>query len=320
MNMYHMEEIDEDKIGRCFCKKHHRVRCHECCMDFEYPNRLAEEEAGLVKKRSEVEILAEDFVQGMYALKRMEEQTPRPNEECFAESRKWHKVTEAKLQKLKVQGEDVNTAVKKAVEVEEYREMERIAVMKAWSRQNPGKNEFVFGGAESQKLFEKFAATPNREGSSRVDLRTCSYCHKISKEELGFCPRCKKCCYCNHKCQKQAWKAHKKVCNKPNGRDEKVKPARLTWGQLEAFLGEPAIGQTLEVRAILDESNIRQVMQCKDHNGVMKTVSAYTHSRIIPGLKLGSVLKWKNPRCHLYVDGSTGACIGESDLVNVSIK
>lgn len=45
---------------------------------------------------------------------------------------------------------------------------------------------------EEQKLFEKFAGTPNREGDGRVDLHTCSYCHKISEQELKFCAKCKK--------------------------------------------------------------------------------------------------------------------------------
>ena len=315
-----MSDIETDEIGRCFCKEHHREVCHECCMDFQPTNRMTEEEAGLVKKRSKVEKLAEELAQAMYALKGMENMVPRPNKRVFAQSRKWYKDTEAKLNKLKEQGEDVDAAMKKAIEVEQQKEMEKMALMQAWGRQNPGQNVMEFGGAETQKLFEQFAATPNREGSSRVDLRTCAYCHKASVEELKFCARCKKVSYCNRNCQKSAWKAHKKVCNKTDIDDEEVKAARLTWDQLEAFQGEPTDGQTLEVRAILDESVTRQVMQCKDHNGVMKRVAAYTNSRSIPGFEPGSVLKWKNPRYHYFMDGSAGARIEESDLVNVSIK
>jgi hypothetical protein len=99
-----------------------------------------------------------------------------------------------------------------------------------------------------------------------------------------------------------------------------VKSAKLTWDQLEALQGETAIGETLEVRAILDESLMPQIMQCKDRNGVMRRVAAHTSGRSIPGLKPGSVLKWKNPRFHYFVHSSSGVRIEESDLVNVSVR
>lgn len=319
-----MSDIEHDEIGRTFCKLHHRETCHECCMCFEPMNREAEERAGLVQERTEAEKLAEEKAQALYALRGMEQMVPRPNEEIVAQTRKWYDDTDAKLQKLRDEnkkeatGEDIDAAWRKAVEREERREMEQRAMMQAWSSQNPGKNTWEFGGAETQKIFEKFAATPDYGKNRRVDLHTCGYCHKVSVEELKFCAKCKKVVYCNRECQKKAWKAHKKVCVPADS--GKVKSARLTWDQLEALQGEPAIGQTLEVRAILDESVMRQVIQCKDRNGVMRRVAAYTNSRIIPGLKPGSVLKWKNPRFHYFMDGSSGARIEESDLVNVSVS
>jgi hypothetical protein len=93
----------------------------------------------------------------------------------------------------------------------------------------------------------------------------------------------------------------------------------LTWEQVEAHGGAPVERRTLEVRAMLDESITRQVFSCKDRVGGIKRVAAYTNSRAIPGLKQGALLKWKNPRFHHFMDGSSGARIEEEDLVNVTV-
>ena len=37
------------------------------------------------------------------------------------------------------------------------------------------------------------------------------------------------------------------------------------------------------------------------------------------GLAAGKVLRWKNPRFHMFMDGSTGARIEEEDLANVTV-
>lgn len=43
--------------------------------------------------------------------------------------------------------------------------------------------------------------------------RKCDYCG-AEKQDLKLCSRCRSVSYCNHTCQKMAWKTHKKTCNK----------------------------------------------------------------------------------------------------------
>ncbi len=93
----------------------------------------------------------------------------------------------------------------------------------------------------------------------------------------------------------------------------------MTWNEVEAHGGAPVSGRKLEVRAMLDESMMRQVFSCKDRSGVVRRVAAYTNSRTIPGLKQGSILKWKNPRYHFFMDGSSGARIEEEDLADITV-
>mmetsp|Transcript_21371 Transcript_21371/g.31679 ORF Transcript_21371/g.31679 Transcript_21371/m.31679 type:complete len:92 (-) Transcript_21371:99-374(-) len=85
----------------------------------------------------------------------------------------------------------------------------------------------------------------------------------------------------------------------------------LTWDEVEAHRGVPVQGKALEVRAMLEQSLTRQVFVCKDRAGTVRKVAAYTNSRAIPGLKPGSILRWKNPRYHYFMDGSGGARIEE---------
>ena len=52
---------------------------------------------------------------------------------------------------------------------------------------------------------------PDTANHARKD--TCSHCG-IEREGLKRCLRCEKAMYCNHACQKAAWKAHKKECGR----------------------------------------------------------------------------------------------------------
>lgn len=313
-----MNPTYKDDIGRMFCDKHRREVCHECCYCFEPMNRDAEERAGLRKKRTEVELAAEEKAMAMFALRGMERMVPRPAAERFQETRKWLQRSEAKLEQFKAQGKDVDEAVYRAIEKERNREMQQEALMQGWAEQNPGKSKWEFGGPETQKLYDALAATPT-VSNNRAQVYTCDYCKVTSPVKLSVCARCKKIAYCSRECQKNAWKAHKKFCVKWEGtKDPKDLP--LSWDEVEAHGQLPVLGKTLQVRAMLDESMTRQVFSCKDRVGNVRRVAAYTNSRMIPGLKQGAILKWKNPRFHYFMDGSSGARIEEDDLVDITIS
>jgi len=129
-----------------------------------------------------------------------------------------------------------------------------------------------YGGPETQKIYDQVAAPPPTK-QKRADLYSCTFCKAVSTTKLMCCSRCKKSSYCSRECQKNAWEAHNKECI-PAKTEPKSLP--LTWEQVEAFGGAPVVGETLEVRAMLDESMMRQVFLCKDRVGVVKRVAAYT--------------------------------------------
>jgi len=64
----------------------------------------------------------------------------------------------------------------------------------------------------------------------------------------------------------------------------------------------------------------RQVLDCKDRVGAVRRIAAYTDSRSLPGAASGKVLRWKNPRFHYFMDGSSGGRIEDSDMCNVTIS
>lgn len=306
-----------DEIGRCFCKEHRREVCHDCCLAFDMGNRYAEEGAGLRKKRTPVEEAAEEKAMLMFAQRGMEQMVPRPSEEIFRQNREREREVDAKLQKFEAAGEDVAAAMKRAIEAETGKEIEQQGMMQAWAKMNPGKTTWKVGGKETQRIYEQVAANPSSKGT-RAESFTCSYCQKTSTTKLMACARCMRVSYCSKECQTVAWKAHKIECVKwEKARDPKT--LDLTWEQVEAHAGSPVLGRTLEVRAVLDESMMRQVFQCKDRVGAIRRVAAYTSSRRIPGLKQGSVLRWKNPRFYFFMDGSSGARIEEEDLQDITV-
>lgn len=312
-------ELTHDKYGRCFCKDHHREICNECCLNFDIVNRDIEEHVGLRKKRTEVEIAAEEKALALRALRGMEQMVPRPSEEMFKMNRDYLRKAEQKLKRLSAAGEDVEGVLAKAIDKEMAHEVENLALGQALSRQNPGQTNFELGGPEHQQIFEDFIAPPSNKGKSKAEAFTCDYCGANSVVKLQLCGRCKKVAYCNRDCQKVAWKAHKKQCVKLKSTKKNPKTLDLTWDQVEAHEGAPVEGRTLEVRAILDESMMRHVFSCKDRAGVIRRVAAYTDSRKIPGMRQGAVLRWKNPRYYCFMDGSSGARIEEEDLANITI-
>ena len=314
-----MPGMTKDEHGRAFCKEHNRDICHVCGMDFRDMNRLAEEDAGLKKKRTEVEQTAEFIAVILNSLQGMERMHPRPNEAIFEQNRRRLKEFQDKLQRLKDSGEEgVDEALRKACEKQNVSNVQMRGLLQAWSKQNPGKNTMEVGGEETQKLYEQFIAAPlNSSSKPKAEKWTCDYCNKTSIKKLPMCMRCKTVSYCNRDCQVAAWKAHKTTCV-PIDKEPRSLPQ--TWEQVESHGGAPVEGKSLEVRAILDESMTRQVFQCKDRVGVVKRIAAYTNDRKIPGLQQGSTIRWKNPRFHYFMDGSSGARIEEEDLSNLKIS
>eukprot|EP01034_Spumella_vulgaris_P024662 gene24662-31031_t len=197
------------------------------------------------------------------------------------------------------------------------------AIKNAWAKQNPGKTTMEFGGEDTQKLYDQFAAAPPSAGIDRTDKLTCGYCGKSSAERLMLCSRCKCVAYCDKECQTAAWKGHKKVCKPkeatPSADGTKQPKLPLTWEQLEAFGGVPAEGKTLEVRIMNVMQITRQVFECKDRVGAVRTIAAYTDSRQLVGAEAGKILRWKNPKYHWFMDGSSGARIEQEDLKNVTV-
>ncbi|KAG7349425.1 MYND finger domain containing protein [Nitzschia inconspicua] len=262
-----------------------------------------------------VEEAAEFWAVAVDALKRMEQMHPRPSEEVFEQNRQFLREHEEKLRRFEEQGFDVETAKRNALEKQKADYLEMVAMAQAMSRKHPNQREFEIGGSETQQLYDQLLKAPEGK-SGRADKFTCVYCNKTSPTKLKMCARCKVVSYCSRDCQTAHWKAHKKACV-PVEKEPKSLP--LTWDQVEAHRCAPVMGKTLEVRAILDEGAMRQVMPCKDRNGVVRRVAAYNNSRSIPGLRVGSLLRWKNPRFHYFMDGSSGARIEEADLKNIQI-
>ena len=219
--------------------------------------------------------------------------------------------------------EEAAAAIEKAKRKHYEQEAERQAMMQGLAAANPGKTHIEFGGPQTQQVFEQMASLPPsaaKAGSdaAHADMRTCDYCKAGSAAKLLKCSRCKSVAYCDKECQQKAWKAHKKACS-PVGGYVKKKALAATWDQVEAARGEPLQGKILELRVMLDESFLRPVFGCKDRTGVVRRVAVYTNPPSLPGLRSGAVLRWKNPRFHHFLDGSSGARIEDSDIANITI-
>jgi MYND finger len=219
---------------------------------------------------------------------------------------------------------DVDAALSKAREKYAGKDSELRAVYHAWKAENPQKTIMEVGGADSQRLYDAVASKPPSAAVDAVDKRVCGWCKKnYGEQQLLVCGACRAVSYCDVTCQRAAWEGHKAFCRASR---VSVKPKEktrlpLTWEQLEAFGdGVEATGKTLEVRLVEDQTVMRQVFSCKDHAGVLKTLAAYTNDGRISGLAPGKVLRWKNPRCHFFLDGSRGARVEDGDIKNIEVE
>jgi len=231
---------------------------------------------------------------------------------------------------------EYHAARRSEIQDEYAREAELRATASEFRKENPtGPAVLNVGSADYARLHEKVASKPlsaTKADAYRDNARTCSYCGRSHAAKIKRCSRCQKAAFCDEGCMKAAWKGHKLVCEpaanpgpesqESGSRTGKGSSTRrlLTWGQLEVLGGAPAIDQAIEIRAVLDESHFgRQVFGCKDRDGSMRRVAVYTNSRRIPGLEQGCMLRWKHPRYHWFLDGSSGARIEEGDLANITV-
>jgi MYND finger len=287
-------------------------------MCFDDMNEMAEIEKGLRPKRSGLEELAREKVmleRGLKALRR------------------------------DMEGVSNNWMVRDNLEFHET-ELKRVdRELKAMVIAGDGTTGKKIGDA-IKKEWDKLDAMPNVEDIdpialarclSRIDKLAdlplanegfeCTYCGKSSEEKMPCCSRCKKQSYCSRDCQSKHWKVHKQDCKPvaapPTSNTSQQNSAGeppLTWDDLEDYRGLPAEDKVLEVKMVLQDTYpLRFIAMCKDSEGVTKRVAAYTSSKTIPGLRLGKVMRWKNPRYHMFADGSDGARIEDGDLPNITI-
>ena len=78
--------------------------------------------------------------------------------------------------------------------------------------------------------------------------------------------------------------------------------------------------EELTEAAIAGQPTLIHCAHGKDRTGVVRRLAVYTSSRSLPGLSTGAVLRWKNPRFHYFMDGSSGARIEDGDVANIQIE
>ncbi|GBF91736.1 hypothetical protein Rsub_04040 [Raphidocelis subcapitata] len=86
--------------------------------------------------------------------------------------------------------------------------------------------------------------------------------------------------------------------------------------------GVPAVGKTLEVRILsVNPPFMRWTCSAKDKRGRVATIAWYLEGGNSPpaGLRPGAVLRWRNPRYHMFIDGQVGARIEDEDLADIQI-
>eukprot|EP00928_Gymnodinium_smaydae_P033715 TRINITY_DN24078_c0_g1_i1.p1 TRINITY_DN24078_c0_g1~~TRINITY_DN24078_c0_g1_i1.p1 ORF type:complete len:355 (-),score=46.98 TRINITY_DN24078_c0_g1_i1:59-970(-) len=301
-------------------------------MDMRIMNEMAEVAAGIRKEKPKLVEMAEQMIMCQRGIDFIKLNASKIGTEMLAGNMRGLKEATETIRSMLANGEatqlEVDDAMAKAQDVFNAQDADRRAVLSAWAKENPGSTTMSAGGPEHQRLYDKVAAKPpSALDETSVDKRSCAWCGKAAGAKLLKCSGCAKAHYCNRECQKAAWKGHKAACMlAQDGQPGESIPAKapelpLTWEQLEVHgAGICANGKVLEVRIMEDQSVMRQVFLCKDRVGVVRRIAAYTDSGRIPKIKVGKILRWTNPRFHFFMDGSSGARIEETDLVNIKVK
>ncbi|PSC74529.1 hypothetical protein C2E20_2389 [Micractinium conductrix] len=93
----------------------------------------------------------------------------------------------------------------------------------------------------------------------------------------------------------------------------------VSWKQLAALGGRPAEGKLLELRIVSQPVPfLRHTFEGKDHRGEVLRVACYS-DEAPQGLALGRVFRWRSPRFHQFMDGSSGARIEDEDVGNITV-
>lgn len=314
-----------DDIGRCYCNAHRREHCNECMLSFESTNKIVEEQIGLRKPPTNIEVLADKKVMLERSIAfMMDWEDPKTEKEQLHlkdQTVELERVESALVNfRSEGRGNEVDIAVDNFRDKAQNLDLDRRALVSAYTRKHPGVTSFVPSNEEAQELYDKYASKPPSAARDQsVDPYTCSYCQKHSTTKLKACARCQKQAYCSKDCQRAHWKGHKKECQAVSRLPKSdMRRLPLTFAQLQEF--QIAQGEELEVRFIQQEPGSRLIALSKDRTGVTKRVVAYTKSGDIPGYQPGTIMRWQNPRIHCFEDGSSGVRIEEDDLQNIVIE
>ncbi|GMH74787.1 hypothetical protein TrRE_jg4954 [Triparma retinervis] len=317
--------VYSDEIGRLYCDAHRQARCDVCMMDFEQINAQQEQQAGLTREDTAAELLAEDESNLRAGLKFMEGNNDRSSENYTFHVTKLKEVIMKKLSMSEAELEQFRVRLEKC----DGKKRSNYAALSSAASKVVGPSGG--GRVEMDDNFLKALGelkgnmTTGVKGEELGDKLKCSWCRKVAgTEKFSKCSRCRKVYYCGKECQTKAWKGHKKVCRRPAGDAPKRKKLSLTWEQLEAYgMGIPADGKFIELTVIKDETlmrGMRQVMGCRDRDGITKRIACYNNDQSLAGFEIGKTFKWKSPRFHYFMDGSSGARVEEKDVVNISIR
>ena len=199
------EDTFVDDVGRIYCTPHGRATCHVCCMDFAIMNRMTEVDAGLKKKKSRAEELAEEFVTLTEGIRFMD----RQQHPGMAENRAFHEKELKRVRKEMAalsaagpaQAPELHSAVQKAQEKAMQKDVEMQAIYAAWKKENPNKEVMEYGGEDFARLYEQVCAKPPSSAKDMPDKRMCAWCDAASNVKLMACGACKRVYYCSKDCR-----------------------------------------------------------------------------------------------------------------------